>query len=163
MFFKRHLDAFKIYIILLVISSSILIRGVPEFPVINFLMYLFIHILLIYLGIYHFKITLYFVFFITGIIFDISLLNEIGPHILTFMMLVLLLSQLQRFIILLSSNMIFFIIIFILYLFLICEMFLSLILFNLSFEISNLLKNIFVSLLISYPIFYVFSKIDKFE
>jgi cell shape-determining protein MreD len=163
MFFKRHLDAFKIYIILLVISSSILIRGVPEFPVINFLMYLFIHILLIYLGIYHFKITLYFVFFITGIIFDISLLNEIGPHILTFMMLILLLSQLQRFIVLLSSNMIFFIIIFILYLFLICEMFLSLILFNLSFEISNLLKNIFVSLLISYPIFYVFSKIDKFE
>ena len=146
MFFKRHLDAFKIYIILLVISSSILIRGVPEFPVINFLMYLFIHILLIYLGIYHFKITLYFVFFITGIIFDISLLNEIGPHILTFMMLILLLSQLQRFIVLLSSNMIFFIIIFILYLFLICEMFLSLILFNLSFEISNLLKNIFVSL-----------------
>ena len=163
MFFKRHLDAFKIYIILLVISSSILIRGVPEFPVINFLMYLFIHILLIYLGIYHFKVTLYFVFFITGIIFDISLLNEIGPHILTFMMLILLLSQLQRFIVLLSSNMIFFIIIFILYLFLICEMFLSLILFNLSFEISNLLKNIFVSLLISYPIFYVFSKIDKFE
>ena len=163
MFLKRHLDAFKIYIILLVISSSILIRGVPEFPVINFLMYLFIHILLIYLGIYHFKITLYFVFFITGIIFDISLLNEIGPHILTFMMLILLLSQLQRFIVLLSSNMIFFIIIFILYLFLICEMFLSLILFNLSFEISNLLKNIFVSLLISYPIFYVFSKIDKFE
>ena len=163
MFLKRHLDAFKIYIILLVISSSILIRGVPEFPVINFLMYLFIHILLIYLGIYHFKITLYFVFFITGIIFDISLLNEIGPHILTFMMLILLLSQLQRFIILLSSNMIFFIIIFILNLFLICEMVLSLILFNLSFEISNLLKNIFVSLLISYPIFYVFSKIDKFE
>ena len=123
MFFKRHLDAFKIYIILLVISSSILIRGVPEFPAINFLMYLFIHILLIYLGIYHFKTTLYFVFFITGIIFDISLLNEIGPHILTFMMLILLLSQLQRFIVLLSSNMIFFIIIFILYLFLICEMF----------------------------------------
>ena len=163
MFLKRHLDAFKIYIILLVISSSILIRGVPEFPVINFLMYLFIHILLIYLGIYHFKIILYFVFFITGIIFDISLLNEVGPHILTFMILILLLSQLQRFIILLSSNMIFFIIIFILFLFLLCEMFLSLILFNLSFEISNLLKNIFVSLLISYPIFYVFSKIDKFE
>ena len=163
MFFKRHLDAFKIYIILLVISSSILIRGVPEFPVINFLIYLFIHILLIYMGIYHFKITLYFVFFITGIIFDIALLNEIGPHILTFMMLILLLSQLQRFIILLSSNMIFFIIIFILFLFLICEMFFSLILFNLSFEISNLLKSIFISLLISYPIFYIFNKIDKFE
>ena len=158
----RHLNAFKIYIFILVISSSILIRGVPEFSVINFITYLFIHILLIYIGIYHFKITLYFVYFITGIILDIFLLNEIGPHILSFMMLILLLSQLQRFIILLSSNMILLIIIFILFLFLICEMFLSLILFNFSFEIFNLLKSILISLLISYPTFYFFNKIDKF-
>ena len=162
MFFKRHLDAFKIYIILLVISSSILIRGVPEFPVINFLMYLFIHILLIYMGIYHFKIILYFVYFIAGIIFDISLLNEIGPHIFTFMILILILRKLQRFIIILSSRKAFILIIIILFLSLICEMFLSLILFNFNFDIFYLLKSILTSLLISYPVFYIFNKIDKF-
>ena len=162
MFFKRHLDAFNIYIILLVISSSILIRGVPEFPVINFLMYLFIHILLIYLSIYHFKITLYFVFFITGIIFDIFLLNELGTHILTFMILILILSKLKKFITLLSSQSIFVLITIILFLTIICEMLISFMLFNFSFEISNLLKSIFAILLISYPIYYLFNKIDKF-
>ena len=162
MFFKRHLDAFKIYIIFLVISSSILFRGFPEFPLINFITYLFIHILLIYMGIYHFKIILYFVYFIAGIIFDISLLNEIGPHIFTFMILILILSKLQRFIIILSSRKAFILIIIILSLSLICEMFLSLILFKFNFDIFYLLKSIFTSILISYPVFYIFNKIDKF-
>ena len=162
MFFKRHLTAFKIYIFILVITLSILIRGVPEFPVINFVTYLFVHILLIYLGIYHFKTTLYFVYFITGIILDIFLLNEIGPHILTFMILILLLSRIQRLIISISPQKVFKLIIIILFLSLICEMFLSLILFNFNFEIFNLLKSIFISLLISYPAFYFFNKIDRF-
>ena len=162
MFLKKHLDAFNIYILLLVISSSILIRGIPEFPEINFIAYLFTHILLIYMGIYYFKTMLYFVFFITGIIFDIFLLNEIGPHILTFMILVLLLNQLQKFIILFSSKKIFILIIMILFLSFVCEMFVSLLLYNLSFDIFNLLKSIFISLLITFPIFYLFNKIDKF-
>ena len=162
MFLKKHLDAFKIYIILLAISSSILIRGIPEFPEINFIAYLFIHILLIYTGIYHFKIILYFVFFITGIIFDIFLLNEIGPHTLTFMTLVLLLNRLQKFITLLSSKKIFIFIIIILILSFAFEMFISLMLYNISFDIFNLLKSIFISLLITFPIFYFFNKIDNF-
>ena len=99
MFLKKYLNAYKIYILLLIVSSSILIRGIPEYPVINFITYLFIHILLIYMGIYHFKITLYFVYFISGIVFDIFLLNEIGTHILTLMILILIMSQIKKFII----------------------------------------------------------------
>ena len=162
MFLKRHLDAYKIYIILLVISSSILFRGFPEFPMINFITYLFIHILLIYMGIYYFKITMYFVYFIAGIIFDIFLLIEIGPHVFTFMILILVLKKLQRFIIILSSKKTFILIIIILLLSLICEMFLSLILFNFSFDMFYLLKSTLTSLLISYPVFYIFNKIDRF-
>ena len=162
MFFKRHLDAFKIYIIFLVISSSILFRGFPEFPLINFITYLFIHILLIYMGIYHFKIILYFVYFIAGIIFDIFLLNELGTHILTFMILILILSKLKKFITLLSSQSIFVLITIILFLTIICEMLISFMLFNFSFEISNLFKSFIAILLISYPIYYLFNKIDKF-
>ena len=162
MFFKKHLNAFNIYIILLIISSSILIRGIPEFPAINFITYLFIHILLIYVVIYHFKITLYFVYFITGIIIDIFLINEIGPHVLTFMILILLLNQLRKFIFSLSPQKIFIFITMILFLSLICEMFLSLVLFNFHFEIFSLLKSILTSILIAYPTFYLFHKIDRF-
>ena len=161
MFFKRLLSAFNTYIIILVISSSILISGIPEFPLISFITYLFIHILLIYIGIYHFKIILYFVYFIVGYIFDIFLLIEIGSHILTFMILILLLSQIKKFIILFSPLKIYILIIIILFTSIICEMFFSFLFFNFSFQISNLLKSIFVSLLISYPSLYFFNKIDK--
>ena len=140
MFLKRHLDSFKIYIILLIISTSIVIRGIPEFPVINFITYLFIHILLIYIGFYYFNITLYFVFFVTGIIFDIFLLNEIGPHIVTFMILIIFLNQFQRFLIILSSKKIFILIILILFSTYVFEMFFSLILFNYNFVIYDFVK-----------------------
>ena len=128
---------------------------------INFIAYLFIHILLIYISIYYFNTTLYFVYFFTGIILDIFLLNEIGPHIITFMILTILFSQIQRFIALLSSQKIFILIIIILLLSLVCEMLLSLVLFNFSFKIFDLLKSIIISLLISYPTFYLFNKIDR--
>ena len=162
MLLNRHLGAFNIYIILLVISLSIVINGTPEYPVVNFITYLFIHFLLIYLGIYHFKFILYFVYFFAGIIFDIFLLNELGTHVLTFMILILILNQLQRLIITLSSKKIFFLITIILLLSLIFEMFLSFILLNYSFDIFNLLKSIIISLLISYPVYYLFNKIDNF-
>ena len=105
---------------------------------------------------------MYFVYFIAGIIFDIFLLNEIGPHVFTFMILILVLKKLQRFIIILSSKKTFILIIIILLLSLICEMFLSLILFNFSFDMFYLLKSTLTSLLISYPVFYIFNKIDRF-
>ena len=162
MFLKKHLDAFNIYIVILVISSSVLIRGVPEFPIINFITYLFIHILLIYVCIYHFRTVLYFIYFITGIIFDIFLLNELGTHILTFMILILILSKLKKLITLMSSKSVFVLITIILFLTIICEMLISFMLFNFSFEISNLFKSFIAILLISYPVYYLFNKIDKF-
>ena len=162
MFLKKYLNAYKIYILLLIVSSSILIRGIPEYPVINFITYLFIHILLIYMGIYHFKITLYFVYFISGIVFDIFLLNEIGTHILTLMILILIMSQIKKFIISFSSRQVFILIAIILFFTILSEMFISLILFNFSFNVFTLIKSIFIFLFISYPTFYLFNKIDRF-
>ena len=162
MFLTRHLDAFKIYIFLLVISLSIMISGIPEYPLVNFITYLFIHFLLIYLGIYHFKFILYFVYFFAGIIFDIFLLNEIGPHLLIFMILIFILSQLQKFLNIFTSFRIFALILVILFISFSLEKFLSLILYNFSFDLDDLLKFIIFSILLSYPIFYLFNKIDRF-
>ena len=44
---------------------------------------------------------------------------------------------------------------------LICEIVLSFFLFNYNFNIENIKMNIFIFLLIFYPTFYFFSKIDK--
>ena len=59
-----------------------------------FITYLFTHILLVYIGIYHFKIILFFIYFVIGFIFDVYLLNEIGTHTVTFMVLILILGLL---------------------------------------------------------------------
>ena len=107
MFLKKHLNAFTIYIFLLVMTTATLVSGVTDYQVINLIAYLFIHILLIYLGIYHFKTTLYFVYIITSIILDIFLLNEFGTHMITFMILILILSKLKKFIPSLSAQKIF--------------------------------------------------------
>ncbi len=162
MFLTRHLDAFKIYILLLVISSSILITGIPQYPFVNFIIYLFIHFLLIYIGIYHFKFILYFIYFITGIIFDIFLLNEIGPHLLIFMALIFILNQIHKYLNIFTSFRIFALILIILLISLFLEKFLSMILYNFSFDLSDLFKFIILSVLLSYPIFYLFNKIDRF-
>ena len=160
--FLKHLDAFKIYIIFLIISSSIVISGVPEFPLINYIAYLFIHFLLIYIGIYHFRFILYFVFFVIGMIFDIFLLNEIGPHLFIFMLLIFILSQLQKSFVYLSSLKIFIFILVALFLSILFEKLFSSILYNFSFELSDLLNFIIISIVFSYPTFYLFSKIDRF-
>ena len=162
MFLIRHLDAFKIYIFLLVISLSITISGTPEYPFVNFITYLFIHFLLIYLGIYHFKFILYFVYFFAGIIFDIFLLNEIGPHLLIFMILIFILSQLQKFLNIFTSFKIFALILVILFISFSLEKFLSLILYNFDFDLNDFLDFIIFSIFLSYPIFYLFNKIDRF-
>ena len=162
MFLTRHLDAFKIYIFLLVISLSIVISGTPEHPLVDFIAYLFIHFLLIYLGIYHFKFILYFVYFFVGIIFDIFLLNEIGPHLLIFMILIFILSQLQKFLNIFTSFRIFALILVILFISFSLEKFLSLILYNFDFDLNDFLKFIIFSIVLSYPIFYLFNKIDRF-
>ena len=162
MFLARHLDALKIYIILLILSTSIVISGVPEYPLINLVTYLFIHFLLIYIGIYHFKYILYFVYFIVGIIFDIFLLNEIGPHLLVFMILIIILGNIQKYLILLSSLKIFIFILILLFISFLLEKSLSLIFYNFNFELKDMLKFSVISILFSYPIFFLFNKIDNF-
>ena len=143
------------------ISSSTLISGLSYFSIINFIVYSFVHILLIYIIIYHFKIILYFVFFITGMIFDIFLLNEIGPHIIILMILIPLLNRVKKVISTSSSYRIYAFIIFILFIVFLLEMIIALLLFNFDFQIKYLLKNIYISLIISFPTFYFFHKIDR--
>ena len=161
MFLRKHLSAFKIYIFLLVISLSILISGLSDFYIINFVPYLFIHLLLIYIAIYHFRTIYYLIFFVIGIILDIFIINEIGPHIIVFMLSVPLLKRSRKLISTLSPLKIFFLIVIFLIIALIFEIILSILLFNIHQPINYLLNSIFVAFLISYPVFYFFNKIDR--
>mgnify|MGYP001469733330 CR=1 FL=1 len=161
--FPRYLDSFNIYIIVLIISLGNAIEAIVSFSLLKNIFYLFIHFLLIYLGIYYQRVLLIFIFFITGLILDLSLVaTNFGAHIFTFMILILLLYKINKFLFNYSSKNILFFIIFILAMCLfIEEMYLHFMLINHSFNLNNYLQNILISLLISYPIFFLFKIIDE--
>ena len=158
--FQWHLKPIIIYIFLLIISFGITINAY-SFLILNLIFYLLIHFILIYIGIYYYKKFLFFIFFLSGILLDLSLLNEIGPHLLTFMILIIFLSRVQKMLIRFNSlKMIFFIII-VLFLVLFLEKIITYLLFNYTFDIEGYLKSIFLSFLIIFPVFFFFQKIDN--
>ena len=161
--FQRYLNSFNIYIIILIISLGNTITAIVPFSLLNDIFYLFVHFLLIYLGIYYQRLLLILIFFITGIILDLSLLaTNFGAHIFTFMILILFLNKINKYLFSFTSKRILFFIIFILAMCLfIEEIYLHLMLINYSFNINNYLQNIIISLLISYPIFFLFKIIDE--
>ena len=161
--FPRYLDSFNIYILILIISLGNATEAIIPLSLLNDIFYLFIHFLLIYLGIYYQRLLLILIFFITGIILDLSLLaTNFGAHIFTFMILILFLNKINKYLFNFTSKRILFFIIFILAMCLfIEEIYLHLMLINYSFNINNYLQNIIISLLISYPIFFLFKIIDE--
>ena len=160
--FPRYLDSFNIYILVLIISLGNATEAIIPLSLLNDIFYLFVHFLLIYLGIYYQRLLLILIFFITGIILDLSLLaTNFGAHIFTFMILILFLNKINKYLFNFTSKRILFFIIFILAMCLfIEEIYLHLMLINYSFNINNYLQNIIISLLISYPIFFLFKIID---
>ena len=161
--FQRYLNSFNIYIIILIISLGNTITAIVPFSLLNDIFYLFIHFLLIYLGIYYQRVLLILIFFITGAVLDLFLMaTNFGAHILTFMILVLFLNKINKILFSFTSRKILFFIIFILAICLfIEEIYLHFILNNYSFNLNSYLQKILMSLLISYPIFYLFNTIDE--
>ena len=161
--FPRYLDSFNIYILVLIISLGNATEAIIPLSLLNDIFYLFVHFLLIYLGIYYQRLLLILIFFIAGIILDLSLLaTNFGAHIFTFMILILFLNKINKYLFNFTSKRILFFIIFILAMCLfIEEIYLHFMLINYSFNLNNYLQNIIISLLISYPIFFLFKIIDE--
>ena len=163
MLLLKHLDSFKIYIIILVLSFGFSINVIIDFYILNLIFYLFIHLLMIYIVIYYFRTILYLIFFICGFILDLSLINEFGPHLFTFMILILFLNRIKKTLLKFSSLRILLFILVILFISIFFEKIISFLLYSYFFDIQNYIQIIIISLLISYPSFYLFYKIDNFK
>ena len=162
MLLSQYLSSFIIYNILLIIFFSLVVNGLPLFPIVNIIFYSIFHFLIIYLGIYYYRKKLYFVYFLYGLVLDLFLINEIGPHLLVFMLALIIfyltfkylnnLRKLNIYLMLLITQMtmIFF------------EMIISQLMFGFSLHLNNFLEIVFLSIILSYPIFIIFSKIDRF-
>ena len=163
MLFSKYLKPFVIYNFLLLILFSITVNTIDFYNIINLLSYILLHYIFVYLSIYYYRNLNYIIFFVYGLAIDILLINEIGPHILSLMTLLIFLNLSKKFIKSLSSKKMYIIIILILNLIILFEMVLSLILFNYYFDILYFIGLVIISLFISYPTLLLFKKIDNIK
>ena len=112
---------------------------------------------------YHFHFTLYFILFLYGIFFDIFLLNDIGPHLLVFIFLLVVFSFLKKFLFNFSSIKIFYFIIVIMFLIFLFEMIFADIILNYNFDYYKYIQLCIIGVIIISPVVFLFSKIDKFK
>ena len=163
MLFSKYLKPFVIYNFLLLILFSITVNTIDFYNIINLISYILLHYIFVYLSIYYYRNLNYVIFFVYGLVIDILLINEIGPHILSLMTLLIFLNLSKKFIKSLSSKKMYIIIVLILNLIILFEMVLSLILFNYYFDILYFIGLVIISIFISYPTLLFFKKIDNLK
>ena len=96
-----------------------------------------------------------------GLLLDIFLLNQIGPHLTVFIILLLMISVIKNYLYNLSSIKVFYFIfslIFVIYFF---EMIIADLFFNYNFNFSNYFTVSITSSIILLPTTFLFSKLDK--
>ena len=150
-----------IYHIILFFSFSLTVNYFVELKIVNFIAYTLFHLTLIYFIFYFFHFTLYFIFFLYGVLFDIYLINNIGPHIISFLIFLTAFQFLKKFLLSFSSFKISYIIIIIVFIMFVIESFISRILYNYPINYNDLGLLFLISVLMFLPSLYMFSKIDK--
>jgi len=150
-----------IYHIILFFSFSLTVNYFVELKIVNFIAYVLFHLTLIYFIFYFFHFTLYFIFFLYAVLFDIFLINNIGPHIISFLIFLTTFQLLKKFLLNFSPFKISYIIIIISFIMFIIESFISKILYNYPINYNDLGILFLISVLMFLPSLYMFSKIDK--
>ena len=161
MLFKKYFSPVYFYHLILFLSFSISLNNLIEFEYVNLFFYVFTHLLIIYLCFYYFNFFLYFVFFFYVIFFDIFLLNDIGPHLLVFIFLLVIISFIKKFLLNLSSNKIFYVFIVLMFLVFLFEMIFADIILNYKFDYYKYIKLCIIGAIIIFPTMFLFSKIDR--
>ena len=161
MLFKKYFSPVYFYHLFLFLSFSISLNNVIEFEYVNLFFYVLFHLLIIYLCFYYFYFFLYFVFFFYGVFFDIFLLNNIGPHLLVFIFLLVIVSFIKKFLFNLSPIKIFYVIIVLMFLIFLFEMIFADIILNYNFDYHKYIKLCNIGTIIIYPVVFLFSKFDR--
>ena len=161
MLFKKYFSPVYFYHLILFLSFSISLNNLIEFEYVNLFFYVLAHLLIIYLCFYYFHFFLYFVFFLYGIFFDIFLLNDIGPHLLVFIFLLVIISFLKKFLFNLSPIKIFYVIIVLMFVIFLFEMIFADIILNYNFDYHKYIKLCIIVIITIYPVVFLFSKFDR--
>ena len=161
MHLSQYYNSFIIYNILLIIFFSLTVNGVPLFPILSIICYSIFHFLIIYIVIYYYRKKLYLIYFLYGLGLDLFWIDEIGPHLITFMFALSIFYFTFKYLNNLRKLNIYLMLLTIQITMILFEMFISQMMFGFSFNFSYFLKIALLSIILSYPIFIIFSKIDR--
>ncbi len=161
MFLKNFFTPVYIYHFLLFFSFSVSVNNQIDILYVNIFFYSLSHILIIYLSFYYFHSILFFVFLFYGSLYDIFLINEIGPHLIVFLFLLFFIMSLKKFLFNLSSLKVFYLIFLLILIIYFSEMIIADLFFKYSFNVSDYFLVSAISSITLIPIIFLFSKLDK--
>ena len=150
-----------IYHCILFFSFSLSVNYFVDLEIINFLAYVLFHLTLIYLVFYYFHFSLIFLYFLYGIFLDVFLIDNISPHLISFLIFVVLFYFTKKYILNLSSNTVSYLIISLTLIMFISEGLIAKFQYNYPINYENLGWLFITSIIIFFPSLLVFSKIDK--
>ena len=160
---SRYLAPFTYYNLILLLLFSLSAELIESFLFINSVAYVSFHYVIIYLGLYYYRKILYIIYFLYGLGMDLLLINQIGIHLPVFMILLFFFKQIKKYLQILNSKKIYLAILLIQIIVIFLEMIITSWFFGYTFDLYIYFKYILISLLISYPIFFIFIKIDKLD
>ena len=158
-----HPKPFYLYNIILFVLFCILANSSGNFEIIFISLYCIFHLLLIYLAVYHFRKMNYLIFFLYGLVLDLLWFNEIGPHLLVFMMSIIIINILLKYLSNFNSFRIYIFLLTFQILMILFEIFFSYIIISVKSDLMYFVNIVILSLILSYPCFLFFSKIDKIK
>ncbi len=161
MLFKLLSSQKIIYNLILLFCFCLSVNYFDDFKLINYIAYVFFHLTLIYLVFYSFHFSVILISFLYGVFLDIFLINNIAPHLISFLIFVILFLFTKKYLLNLSSRKISYLIIFITLIMFIVEALIANLQFNYPINYENLIWLSVISIIVFFPSLIIFNKIDK--
>lgn len=161
MFPKLLSSQILIYNCILFFSFSLSVNYFVDLEIVNYIAYVLFHLTLVYLVFYFFNFYLIFLSFLYGIFFDVFLIDNISPHLISFLIFVALFYFTKKYLLNLSSNKVSFLIIFITLSMFFFESIIANLQFNYPVNFENLFRLFTTTIILFFPSLLIFSKIDK--
>ena len=159
--YLKYLRPYIIFNLIFIITFSISVNTFVNLQIVNMLFYIFFNLTLIYFIFYHYHYSIFFLALIYGVLFDIFLINQIGSHLICFIILISLYILFKNYLLLLSSHQVSITIFLTLIILIYSEFTLAYLLNNIYFTFSHLFVFLIISLVIYIPSVFILNKIDK--
>ena len=161
MLLLRVFTPYVLFNIILVFSFSVTVNSYIEIQNINIIFYIIFHLTFVYFLFYQYHYSLFILGFIYGILLDIFLINEIGSHLITLLILILLYTQFKKYLFQLTSLQISFTIFVTLNLILMSELVFAFLISDIYFNFFQVTKYIVISFILFVPSLFLLNKINN--